>query len=278
MTGVQTCALPIYAVFNIKNVPRAVLSTVVRDFEMSQADAVELNPWQTDACIGGWHYSRSILENHRYRTAQSMVHLLIDVVSKNGNLLLNIPLPGHGRPDDDEFAFLDKFGAWMALNSEAIYSTRPWKTYGEGPTQGGGSLYGGPARQFVAGDIRFTSKGDALYAIALAWPEDRRLVIKSLASDSPQVGIPLTQPTTTCRFGPWKTTRGLSRSLRVAFRQRKDAARIWSASAGRRGFDVRSAREPRLSWSVPRCSSAAVAGARPRPLRVRFSRTRGSRW
>ena len=174
------------AVFNIKNVPRAVLSTVVRDFEMSQADAVELNPWQTDACIGGWHYSRSILENHRYRTAQSMVHLLIDVVSKNGNLLLNIPLPGHGRPDDDEFAFLDKFGAWMALNSEAIYSTRPWKTYGEGPTQGaGGSLYGGPARQFVAGDIRFTSKGDALYAIALAWPEDRRLVIKSLASDSP---------------------------------------------------------------------------------------------
>ena len=65
-----------------------------------------------------------------------MVHLLVDVVSKNGNLLLNIPLPGHGRPDDDEFAFLDKFGAWMALNSEAIYSTRPWKIAGEGPTKG----------------------------------------------------------------------------------------------------------------------------------------------
>ena len=174
------------AVFNIKNVPRAVLSTVVRDFEMSQADAVELNPWQTDACIGGWHYSRSILENHRYRTAQSMVHLLVDVVSKNGNLLLNIPLPGHGRPDDDEMAFLDRFGAWMALNGEAIYSTRPWKTYGEGPTQGsGGSLYGGPARRFVAGDIRFTAKGDTLYAIALAWPADGKLVIQSLARNSP---------------------------------------------------------------------------------------------
>ena len=60
-----------------------------------------------------------------------MIHLLVDVVSKNGNLLLNIPLPGHGRPDDDEFAFLDKFGAWMALNSEAIYSTRPWKILGK---------------------------------------------------------------------------------------------------------------------------------------------------
>ena len=64
-----------------------------------------------------------------------MVQLLVNVVSKNGNLLLNIPLPGHGRPDADEMAFLDKFGAWMALNSEAIYSTRPWKIAGEGPTR-----------------------------------------------------------------------------------------------------------------------------------------------
>jgi len=173
------------AVFNIKNVPRAVLSTLVRDFEMSQADTVESHPWQTDACIGGWHYSRSIYENHRYRTPESMVHLLVDVVSKNGNLLLNIPLPGHGRPDGDEFAFLDRFGAWMALNSEAIYATRPWKIYGEGPTKGGGSLYDGRGPQFLAGDIRFTTKEDSLYAMALAWPEDRKLIIRSVASDSP---------------------------------------------------------------------------------------------
>jgi hypothetical protein len=93
-----------------------------------------------------------------------------------------------------------------------------------------------------------------------------------------QVGIPLTQPTTTCRFGSWKTTRELSRSLRIAFRRKKGAERIWSGSVGRRVFAVRSATEPRLSWSVPPCSSAAVAGARPRPRRVRFSRTHGSRW
>jgi alpha-L-fucosidase len=174
------------AVFNIKHIPSAVLSTAVHDFEMRQADGLAPNPWQTDACIGGWHYSRSIFQNHRYRTAHSMLHLLIDVVSKNGNLLLNIPLPGHGRPDEDEFAFLEKFGAWMALNGEAIYSTRPWKINGEGPTQGGdGSLYQGSIPPFVAGDIRFTTKGDTLYAIALGWPADGRLVIKSLASDSP---------------------------------------------------------------------------------------------
>ncbi|HXN47488.1 MAG TPA: alpha-L-fucosidase [Bryobacteraceae bacterium] len=173
------------AVFNIKNVPRPVLTTLVRDFEMSQAGAIEPSPWQTDTCIGGWHYSRSIFENHKYRTPESMVQLLVDVVSKNGNLLLNIPLPAHGRPDEDEFAFLDKFGAWMAMNKEAIYSTRPWKIAGEGPTKTGGSLYGGPGPRFVAGDFRFTTKGDSLYAIALAWPENGKLLIRSLASDSP---------------------------------------------------------------------------------------------
>jgi alpha-L-fucosidase len=172
------------AVFNIKNVPKAILSTLVRDFEMSQSDVLEPNPWQTDACIGGWHYQRSLLENHRYKTPQQMVHLLVNVVAKNGNLLLNIPLPGHGRPDADEFAFLEKFGAWMALNGEAIYSTRPWKIPGEGPTQSASTPYGA-SPQFAPGDIRFTTKGDSLYAIALAWPQDRKLTVKSLASGSP---------------------------------------------------------------------------------------------
>lgn len=173
------------AVFNIKNVPAAVTSTLVRDFEMSQAGALEPNPWQTDACIGSWHYNRSLLENHRYRTPEAMVHLLVNVVAKNGNLLLNIPLPGHGKPDADEMAFLDKFGSWMALNSEAIYSTRPWKVAGEGPTQSTGATPYGATPRFAPGDIRFTTKGDTLYAIALAWPEDKKLVIKSLATESP---------------------------------------------------------------------------------------------
>ena len=175
------------AVFNIKNVPRAVVSTLVRDFEMSQAGEIEPNPWQTDACIGWWHYSSWVRDNHKYRTAESMVHLLIDVVSKNGNLLLNIPLPGHGQPDDDELAFLDKFGAWMGLNSEAIYGTRPWKVSGEGATKGDDTPYA-DAPTYASGDIRFTTKGDVLYAIALAWPTAGRLLVKSLASGSPHFG------------------------------------------------------------------------------------------
>ncbi len=94
-------------------------------------------------------------------------------------------MPGHGQPDDDEFAFLDRFGQWMALNSEAIYSTRPWKICGEGPTNGAGQTPYGPLPSYVPGDIRFTTKGDSLYAIALAWPENGMLTIKSLASNSP---------------------------------------------------------------------------------------------
>ena len=117
-----------------------------------------------------------------------MVQLLVNVVSKNGNLLLNIPLPGHGRPDDDEFAFLDKFGAWMAINSEAIDSSRPWKIAGEGPTQSSGAAPYGRLPQFAPGDMRFTTKGNSLYAIALAWPTDGKLLIKSLAKGSPHYG------------------------------------------------------------------------------------------
>ena len=173
------------AVFNIKQVPKAVMSTLVLDHEASQAGDIEPSPWQSDICIGAWHYSRSIFENHKYHTPDFMVHYLIDVVSKNGNLLLNIPLPGHGRPDDDELAFLDKFGQWMAVNNEAIYATRPWTIYGEGPTKGHVEKAYGPLPKYVPGDIRFTTKGDTLYAIALAWPEDAQLTIKSLASNSP---------------------------------------------------------------------------------------------
>ncbi len=107
------------------------------------------------------------------------------MVSKNGNLLLNIPLPGHGRPDDDEFAFLDKFGAWMALNSEAIYSTRPWKIAGEGPTQSAASTPYGPYSAICRGRYPVYDQGGRAVRHRAGWPADGKLTIKSLASGSP---------------------------------------------------------------------------------------------
>jgi len=173
-------------VLNLKQVPEPVWGTVTRDFEMGLADGIQEKPWQTEACIGHWHYDRAVLENHAYQKPSLMIPLFVDIVSKNGNLLLNIPLPGNGEPDGDELAFLDELIGWQEVNAEAIKGSRPWKVYGEGPST---QIKDVPSYQlsrykFDSTDIRFTTKNDALYAIALGWPSDGRLMIKSLASGS----------------------------------------------------------------------------------------------
>lgn len=112
--------------------------------------------------------------------------MLVDIVSKNGNLLLNIPLPGHGEPDADELAILGELADWQQVNSEAIKGTRPWTVYGEGPSTRRGQVksYQLAQIQYGPADIRFTVKGEALYAIALGWPENGKLLVTSLAEGS----------------------------------------------------------------------------------------------
>ena len=174
-------------VVDLKEVPEPVWGTLTRDFEMALADKLQKEPWQTEACIGHWHYDRKLFEDHTYQKASLMIPLMVDVVSKNGNLLLSIPLPGYGEPDTDEIAFLADLADWQAINSEAIKGTRPWKIYGEGPSTETKALpsYQLEKLKFDHTDIRFTTKGDTLYAIALGWPSDRRMLIKSLAEGSP---------------------------------------------------------------------------------------------
>lgn len=115
-----------------------------------------------------------------------MIPLFVDIVSKNGNLLLSIPLPGHGEPDSDEIAFLHAMSAWHAVNHEAIKGSRPWKIYGEGPSTKARQArsYQLDQLHFDHRDIRFTTKGDTLYAIALGWPPERRFTIASLREGS----------------------------------------------------------------------------------------------
>jgi alpha-L-fucosidase len=173
-------------VLNLKTVPEPVWGTLTRDFEAALEDKLQEDPWQTDACIGGWHYSRPIFENHRYQKASLIIPMFVDIVSKNGNLLLNIPLPGHGEPDSDEMAFLNELIDWQEINSEAIKGTRPWKVYGEGPSTKAPKIgsYQLNRLKFDATDVRFATKGDALYAIALGWPSDGKFLITSLANGS----------------------------------------------------------------------------------------------
>lgn len=108
--------------------------------------------------------------------------MLLDIVSKNGNLMLNIPVRGDGTIDEDEVKFLQGMAAWMDVNGEAIFATRPWKLSGEGPVKTGGGAFNEGARPYTAKDFRFTTKGNVLYATALAWPEDGKLTVRVLGS------------------------------------------------------------------------------------------------
>jgi alpha-L-fucosidase len=107
----------------------------------------------------------------------------VDIVSKNGNLLLNVPVKGNGTIDSDEVACLECIAKWMEPNREAIFGTRPWKVFGEGFEQAKAATFHlneRKAQVYTSEDIRFTTKGDTLYAIALAWPETGKLTIKTL--------------------------------------------------------------------------------------------------
>ncbi|MBN1517548.1 alpha-L-fucosidase [Candidatus Sumerlaeota bacterium] len=160
---------------------------VVEDHERGFCESIMPEPWQTCTCIGNWHYDRGLSERNGYKSVEQVVHMLIDVVSKNGNLLLSVPMRGDGTIDEHEAAFLDGLADWMAINGEAIFGTRPWKLYGEGPTQVRSGMFNEGKTRFSAKDVRFTAKGDALYAFLLGWPEQKTVTIQSLAANSPNL-------------------------------------------------------------------------------------------
>lgn len=159
---------------------------MVWDIERGQSNVIEPQPWQTDTCLGSWHYQRSIYEQKRYKTAQTVLQTLADVVSKNGNLLLSVPLRGDGTLDDEELSVVEGIAEWMNVNREAIFGTRPWKIFGEGPASAGAEMRAqgfneGKGKPFTAEDVRYTAKGDALYAIVLGRPT-APLALKSLGT------------------------------------------------------------------------------------------------
>lgn len=144
---------------------------IVQDVERGFTDHIWDEPWQTDTCIGDWFYNVARLNDRSYKTAEEVIQRLADVVSKNGNLLLSIPQPGDGSIDAEEEKILDGMERWMAVNREAIFGSRPWRRYGEGPTQlAVGMQNEQTAKGFTPQDIRFTTNAGALYALFLGWP------------------------------------------------------------------------------------------------------------
>jgi alpha-L-fucosidase len=196
------------AVYTCKGVEDCQVGTCVLDFERGIAEGIWPNPFETDTCVAGWHYDREA----RYKTPKQCIDMLVNIVSRNGTLLLNFPIKSDGTLDSTEMAILSEITAWMAVNSEGIHGTRPWKICGEGPslegtvtdasvfkllpaipdtspgaTRSAGSRDSGN-KPYTAQDVRFTSKGRTLYAFVMGWPE-KEAVIRALGTGSkPEAG------------------------------------------------------------------------------------------
>lgn len=156
------------------------VGTAVYDVERGQLKDINPRFWQTDTSIStnSWGY----VHNQNYKTAGHLIGDLVDIVSKNGALLLNVGPRPDGTIPEAEQAILRQMGSWLSVNGEAIYGTRPWKVFGEGPVMvEEGSFSDMNRTAFTSQDLRFTCKGQALYAICLGWPDDRSIYIHSLA-------------------------------------------------------------------------------------------------
>jgi alpha-L-fucosidase len=178
------------AILNIKEVPDNLAKAVIADYERGLTSGIAKYPWQSETCIGDWHYNRALYdkpgEYGGYLPPSDVVHWMIDTVSKNGTFILNIPGKPDGTIDSKEVAVLDGVTAWMQVNGEAIYETRPWKIFGEGPNVvKAGSFQGNSVNRLGPKDIRFTrNKANSIvYALVLGWPADP-IVIESLGTSA----------------------------------------------------------------------------------------------
>jgi len=185
--------------------------SAVLDLERGQLGDIRPLYWQTDTSISNksWGY----IKDDTFKSPQFVVHQLVDIVSKNGNLLLNIGPRSDGTIPDEVQQVLREVGAWLKVNGEAIYGTRPWKTYGEGPTKvAAGSFHDTDTASYTAEDFRFTRKGSTLYAVELGWPSSGEAVIHSLGSNSGGLKV--------------ESVSLLGSDAKLQFRQQGDALRI----------------------------------------------------
>lgn len=161
---------------------------MVWDVERGAPDKIQDLPWQTCSCIGDWHYNTDVYENNRYKSATDVIHMLVDVVSKNGNLLLNIPVKGDGTIDEKEIEVVKGITAWMDINKESIYNTHPWKVFGEGPAADAANPINAQGFnegriKFTSKDIRFNENGSILYVTVMGVPSED-IIVKNLSAST----------------------------------------------------------------------------------------------
>ena len=157
-----------------------MFGTAIPDIERGQFADMKPYFWQTDTAVArnSWGYT----ENNVFKPAAGLIRDLVDIVSKNGALLLNVGPKPDGTISDEDAAILREIGAWLKVNGAAIYGAKVWRKFGEGPTQvQEGQFTDGAEKTFTPEDIRYTVNGGSLYATALVWPDDGRVTLKSLA-------------------------------------------------------------------------------------------------
>ncbi|MCR5130370.1 MAG: alpha-L-fucosidase [Prevotella sp.] len=159
------------------------------DVERGVPDRIQEEPWQTCTCIGTWHYDRPTYERGRYKSAGTVIRMLVDVVSKNGNLLLSVPINRRGQIDEKERAIVEEIKVWMDINGKSIYGTRPWTTFGEGPLAEASNPLNAQGFnegfKYSAADVRYVKKGKKLiYATIMQWPSTQQFTFKALGKDA----------------------------------------------------------------------------------------------
>lgn len=206
--SISDCGLKIASHFYNTN-PRAVMfgkilnedqrKALTWDVERGAPNEIVAEPWQTCNCIGDWHYNTGLYERGGYKSAATVIKQLVDIVSKNGNLLLSVPLRADGTYDEKEAEVLDGIEAWMNINKESIIGTRPWAIFGEGPVaekdikMNAQGFNDGQYSGVTSSDIRFNQTKKHLYVTPLGWPEDGKIVVKSLRKDNPYLSKTITK-------------------------------------------------------------------------------------
>ena len=165
------------AVYLQKDRRKEIFSVGVLDIEKSQLPGIMPDPWHTDTCIGNWFYD----VHSPYKRPEQIIEMLVDIISKNGVMLLNILQRPDGTIDDEAEFILEKLAEWFAVNSEAVYGTRPWRIFGEGDTRVKIDGFTEEKTNWNRSDFRFVQKNGAVYAFALGAAAGEALVLRSFA-------------------------------------------------------------------------------------------------
>ena len=172
------------AVYTQKSTDPEVFPVGVLDIERGWKPDIVPYPWQTDTCVGGWFYN----VRQAYKTPKQVIEMLVDIVSKNGNMLLNVPQRPDGSLDEECLHIVRSMARWSKVNGEGIFGTRPWKVAQEGPTVAQSGGFKEAELTWTSQDFRFTSKGGSVFAFQMKWPEDGKALIRNLALNrSPKV-------------------------------------------------------------------------------------------